>query len=118
MAPRLPSLADLDVQPGTRVLARVDFNVPLDGERVVDDTRIRAFLPTLQVLREKGARVVLCSHLGRPKGKHVAGMSLLPVSLPSPMVAPIYRMIQLLLGSLLLSRKPTLGIPLLLQDCF
>jgi len=53
---------------GRRVLVRADLNVPLDGDRITDDGRVRAVLPTITVLRDAGARVVACSHLGRPKG--------------------------------------------------
>jgi phosphoglycerate kinase len=74
----------LDLAPalvrGKRALVRVDFNVPLDGARITDDTRIRAAVPTLQTLIGGGARIVILSHLGRPKGKPEAKYSLAPVA--------------------------------------
>jgi phosphoglycerate kinase len=77
--PHIRKLDDLDLQ-GKRVLVRADLNVPMDGGTVTDATRVERFAPTVTLLREKGAAVVVMSHWGRPKGKKAPDMSLAPVT--------------------------------------
>ncbi|WP_061300673.1 phosphoglycerate kinase [Herbidospora cretacea] len=72
-------LDELDVK-GRRVLVRADLNVPLDGDVITDDGRIRASLPTIRELAGKGAKVIVCAHLGRPKGQVKPEFSLAPVA--------------------------------------
>ena len=73
------SIRDLEVS-GKEVLVRCDFNVPLKDGAITDDTRIQAALPSIQLLVEKGAKVVLCSHMGRPKGQVNLEFTLKPVA--------------------------------------
>ena len=77
---RLRTLADLGNLRGKRVLVRSDLNVPLDGSTITDDGRIKASAPTIGDLADQGARVVVCAHLGRPKGQPVDKYSLAPVA--------------------------------------
>jgi len=77
---RTKTIDDLDLQ-GKRTLVRVDFNVPLDADgTVTDETRVNAALPTIKELQSKGAKIILASHLGRPKGERNSSMSLSPVA--------------------------------------
>jgi phosphoglycerate kinase len=76
----LPDLLDRGSLAGQRVFVRADLNVPLDGDRIADDSRVRASLPTLQRLIGARARIVLASHLGRPKGERRPELSLAPVA--------------------------------------
>src|ERR1019366_2966391 len=74
------SVSDLGALAGKRVLIRCDFNVPLDGDVITDDGRIRAALPTLTGLIQAGAKVVVLAHLGRPKGQVNPKYSLAPAA--------------------------------------
>ncbi len=80
MSPRLRTIDDLGSIEGRRVLVRCDFNVPLEDGRITDDLRITAARPTLTELLDRGAALVLCSHLGRPKGQVVDRLRLDPVA--------------------------------------
>src|SRR5919198_3850504 len=76
----LRTLEDLGDVAGARVFVRVDYNVPLEGGEVSDDLRIRASLPTLRELLDRGAALVLASHLGRPKGEVRDDLRMAPVA--------------------------------------
>ena len=81
MSQNFKTLDDAELS-GKRALVRVDFNVPMDGGRVTDDTRLKAALPTIEKLRKGGAKTILLAHFDRPKGKRVPEMSLKPVVEP------------------------------------
>lgn len=76
----MKTIAELGDLRGKRVLVRSDLNVPLDGQTITDDGRIRASAPTIRALSEAGARVIVCAHLGRPKGAPEPKYSLAPVA--------------------------------------
>ena len=76
----MPRLEDLPLERGARVLVRVDFNAPVRDGVVEDDLRIATALPTIEWLRERGAVVVTCGHLGRPKGRFVPELSMAPIA--------------------------------------
>ena len=73
------TIENIDLK-GKKVLVRCDFNVPLDGERITDETRLKGALPTIKYLLDNNAKVILCSHLGRPKGEFNEKFSLKPVA--------------------------------------
>lgn len=72
------SIDDLGSLTGKKVLIRVDFNVPVDGETITNDLRIRAAIPSIQKILSQGGRAILMSHLGRPKGVMYEGTPLKP----------------------------------------
>jgi len=74
-------IRDIDIK-GKKVLVRVDFSVPLDPQTlaITDDTRIRAALPTIKYLLQERAKIIICSHLGRPEGKVVERLRMAPVA--------------------------------------
>src|SRR5918992_3273595 len=78
MSERLPSLDDLDLD-SRRALIRSDLNVPIEDGRISDDLRVRASIPTIEAVLERGGRAIVCSHLGRPKGKVVENLRMAPV---------------------------------------
>ena len=112
------SIKDLDLN-GKTVFIRVDFNVPLsaDGKEITSDKRIRASLPTIQYALERNAGVVLASHLGRPKGKPRAEMSLKPIAarLQELLGKPVV-MAPDCVGEATLKLKPKSGEVLLLEN--
>jgi phosphoglycerate kinase len=110
------SIRDLDLKNKT-VFIRVDFNVPLDGGKITSDKRIKASLPTIQYALEQGAGLVLASHLGRPKGKRNAEMSLAPVAARlSELLGKTVIMAPDCVGPEVASMKPAPGGVLLLEN--
>jgi phosphoglycerate kinase len=95
---RKRTLRDLEVKPGDTVLVRADLNVPLDGGAVTDDTRIRAALPAIEDLRGRGAKIVVCSHLGRPRGQD-----------PSTSMTPVSKRLGELLGTRVFQAPEVVG---------
>jgi 3-phosphoglycerate kinase len=76
----MKSIKDIEIKEGEKIFLRVDYNVPIESGKVLDDTRIRRTIPTLEYLLERKAILILCSHLGRPKGKTLPELSLKPVA--------------------------------------
>src|SRR5688572_29559164 len=112
------SIRDLDLQ-NKRVFMRVDFNVPLaaSGQEITSDKRIKSSLPTIQYALERGAALILASHLGRPKGKPNAEMSLKPVAkrLEELLKRPV-KMAPDCVGAEVEAMKPASGEVLLLEN--
>ncbi|MEA2436860.1 MAG: hypothetical protein QOF65_1416 [Thermoleophilaceae bacterium] len=98
MAFRKKTLRDLEVAEGQTVLVRADLNVPLEGGEVADDTRIRAALPAIEELRSRGAKIVVSSHLGRPKGQD-----------PTTSMAPVSKRLGELLGTRVFQAPEVVG---------
>lgn len=122
---RLPTIPDLGDLSGRSVLLRADLNVPLYGGEVGDDTRIREVVPTIRTLHEAGARVTVCSHLGRPRGRPDPAFDMAPVRRRLGELAPGVELLENLrfdpgeeAGELALAERLVAGCDIFVNDAF